>query len=284
VVRKPSGLWRELINLLKRPPPLSLSSAYLSPSLLFLSSLSLAVVARRPTRSCFDKLTDCATTGRSYLSLATPSFINRQSTRGNHFREGRYVGKHMRDPLKDHYCQHYWRLEAVIFGGVTHGGSAIAGWSPATLDRRHTREEKRLKKAGVLPFDSARCVRDNRSPAKRIAVWQAIGISAHPVVGRRIVAATVIGICSFPLSLLAPLSSFTLSSSHRGWIRASTRQQARVNAKPGCLPWRGARLISRAKPAGSKDIGTDCFRLCCSPVLSKRPTGTLVRFLIKPAL
>jgi len=180
----------------------------------------------------------------------------------------------MRDPLKDHYWQR--ETQGGLYSVISVIGSRL--WVAAT--RRNKKDPKR---AGVLPFDSARCVRANRSPVKRIAVWQAIEVSAHPVTGRRIVAATVIRICSSPLSLswfLCHPSRYPAATR----IRAGTRQQARVNAKPGCLPWRGARLISRAKPAGSKDIGTDCFRLCCSPALSKRPTGTLVRFLIKPAL
>jgi len=124
----------------------------------------------------------------------------------------------------------------------------------------------------------ARAIIVRGGPTKRIAIWQPIGISGHRIAGSHCCSATVVS-WIFPRFLPLSLSLYTLPSSHHD----SGEQQARVNAKLGCLPWRGARLISRAKPADSKDIGTDCFRLCRCTALSKRPAETLVRFLIKPA-
>lgn len=155
---------------------------------------------------------------------------------------------------------------------------------PTSVTSCHVKDEI-PKKRKHFSFDPAQCVRDNRPwrSGRLNELLSGSQLESRCIQSQsRIVAATVVRICSLYLS-----SSFSHSlhvNPASTTIRRGTRQQARVNAKPGCLLWRGARLISRAKPAGSKDIGTDCFRLCCSPAQSKRPTGTLVRFLIKPVL
>jgi len=89
-------------------------------------------------------------------------------------------------------------------------------------------------------------VRDNRSPTKRIAVWQAIGISAHPVAGRRIVAATVIRIGSFPFSLSPCPSSLALSSSHQDSSGHEAAGASKREAGLFALAWRSINFSGKA--------------------------------------